>query len=509
LTTVSIGTAAVSASDNAVSRDALRTGRVLVFVTLLASIAWFSPVTGMNGNSRLALILSVVEHGELSIDRYHAAGPLMTIDKAYRDGRYYSDKAIGTALVGIPLVWAAQPALTRIHSPELRAKVAAYLVTLAVSGVPVALFGAWLFGVLLASGRSPAGASLIALAAVLGTPLWPLATMLFGHALAAILLVAAFAAFRAVRSSDTSRPAVRLALGAFALGMAAVTEYTVAPLCAVLGAYGLWCARTARRLTPAVVLSCVVAAAVPLLMLAVYNTLCFGSPLSLGYQHLPNARFSAVHAGGVVGVGVPSWHVLTYLTVHPVRGLFAQSPLLLLAAAGLVAMSRTRGWRVEATAIGACVIILLLANAGFPIWWGGYSSVARHLGPCLALLALGLAFLPRTRVATILLIVLGSLSFAQMAAITFASPVAPDEALDAALSALPPNGWLPWFGYSPVFDFAVPQLQAREIRKTVASLAGIDGPGALVPVFVAWGLSAACILALQRRTMAQRLSASP
>ena len=56
-------------------------------------------VGGDNEDSRLALIAAVVERHRLDIDEDHE----MTKDKAWYDGHYYSDKAIGTAVLGVPV----------------------------------------------------------------------------------------------------------------------------------------------------------------------------------------------------------------------------------------------------------------------------------------------------------------------------------------------------------------------------------------------------------------------
>ena len=56
-------------------------------------------VGGANEKSRVALIAAVVERHRLDIDDGHA----MTGDKAWYEGHYYSDKAIGTAVLGVPV----------------------------------------------------------------------------------------------------------------------------------------------------------------------------------------------------------------------------------------------------------------------------------------------------------------------------------------------------------------------------------------------------------------------
>ena len=93
--------------------DALRRGwsarrpAIALFLVLLACYAYFPPRWAeWNQNSRFDLVLAIVDDHSVQIDRYVAN----TGDYAYLDGHYYSDKAPGTALLGVP-VYAAFRAL--------------------------------------------------------------------------------------------------------------------------------------------------------------------------------------------------------------------------------------------------------------------------------------------------------------------------------------------------------------------------------------------------------------
>ena len=60
--------------------------------------------SGAQDTSRLALTQSIVERGTVDIDPYWQ----LTIDRAFADGHWYSDKAPGVALLAVPVV-AARP----------------------------------------------------------------------------------------------------------------------------------------------------------------------------------------------------------------------------------------------------------------------------------------------------------------------------------------------------------------------------------------------------------------
>src|SRR5215212_11685629 len=95
---------------------------ILVFLALFC-YSYFFQVAGWNQNSRMALIMSVVHHHQLNIDPYAE----ITGDKALYNGHYYSDKAIGTAVLGVP-VYAVLSKLLPGSEIE-RYRISLYLVT--------------------------------------------------------------------------------------------------------------------------------------------------------------------------------------------------------------------------------------------------------------------------------------------------------------------------------------------------------------------------------------------
>ena len=64
--------------------------RLLGFVIALAcTYGFFVDAPSWNQNSRYALTRAIVEHGQLTIDEWHAT----TGDKSFREGHFYCDKA--------------------------------------------------------------------------------------------------------------------------------------------------------------------------------------------------------------------------------------------------------------------------------------------------------------------------------------------------------------------------------------------------------------------------------
>jgi hypothetical protein len=96
-----------------------------------------------------------------------------------------------------------------------------------------------------------------------------------------------------------------------------------------------------------------------------------------------------------MGIRWPNPETLVYMTVHPLQGLFFQSPVLLMAIGGMILMQRDKKFRAEFIALTAIILSYFLAISGFPIWWGGNSFTGRHVIPVLPFFGIFMMFLPR------------------------------------------------------------------------------------------------------------------
>jgi len=118
---------------------------------------------------------------------------------------------------------------------------------------------------------------------------------------------------------------------------------------------------------------------VPVLLLLLYQWHVFGSPLATGYGAEASAGWTAPLAEGLPG-----------LLVSPGRGLFVESPVLLLGLLGLLRAGRgssPRWFLPLAVAFAAFVVVM----GRWWAWWGGFSPGNRMLSDGLPFLGLGLA----------------------------------------------------------------------------------------------------------------------
>src|SRR5919107_668421 len=243
-------------------------------------------VGGANEKSRLALIAGIVEHHRLDID----ADLEMTKDKAWYDGHYYSDKAIGTAVLGVP-VYAAYRELRGFEHfarKYWKPNNPYHILTVTVVALPSAILSVLLYQLARLMGAARAWALPLTLLYAFGTLAFPFSTIFFGHQLAAAFAFAAFFFLVRGRLETSSGPTSAwslLAAGALA-GMAVLGEYPVALVAAFLFLYAATVVRPKRRLM-LYILGGLPAAA----LLLAYNWQTMGSPLSFAYEHVSASQF--------------------------------------------------------------------------------------------------------------------------------------------------------------------------------------------------------------------------
>jgi hypothetical protein len=365
-----------------ISAEAARRA-VIFLIFLFAYTYFFHTAPSANPATRVALLRAIVDDHVLHIDPYQS----WTVDKAYRGGHYYSDKAIGAALFGLPGYFVAS---------RLSAEAAAgwgdpgtIFSTWAAASVPSAALVLLLFIFLGRIVEDQTWRFLVTLGYGMGTLAHPYAQLLYGHQLAAALCFGVF--YLAVIVKERGATVGRLIAIGLAAGCALITEYPSALILLACFIYlGLVADRRRRLWIP-------VAAALPVLSLQLlYNWRCFGSPFAFGYQFEYIQEFAVGMKQGLLGVSYPGVSVLLRriwgITFGLYRGLFILSPYLLLAIPGFAHWYLRREWRREFWVGLSIVVGLLFFNASYYMWWGGGGIGPRHMIPALPFAALAIAF---------------------------------------------------------------------------------------------------------------------
>ena len=357
-----------------------RTVLGLYVLLALLAVPVFPHFLSPNEFTRWALAASLVENGTPEISSVlPLLGPSFE-DVSGKDGRVYSNKAPGAALVSLPGYLLARP----FAGPPSAASMRPILWSMRLFGatLPAALL-AYLFfrsAVLFGAPRARVRAAMFAL--LFATPLFAYGLLLYSHALVAACLFGAWAALFLPR--DSSRGFRRdLAAGAL-LGLAVLSEYPAA----VPGAVLFLCAAIpAPRRALAVVAGGLPFAAA----LFAYNAICFGGAFEVSSAHEHAAGFRALASAGIFGISFPSPEVFLRLLLDPSKGFLVFSPFLLLWPAAFRA-SRAALPGQARLALALAPLLLLLLYAGYPNWHGGFSVGPRYLVAALPFLVFPFAF---------------------------------------------------------------------------------------------------------------------
>ena len=318
-----------------------RPRRELLLLALVAVVV-LSPLASPDSQdqSRICLAEALV-HGQLSNDSCLAGG----LDLASYGGHLYSDKAPGLSLLEVPAVALLRPGPHQGWSIQ----------DFRIWGVRVLSVGLTLLVCVFLVGRvseglAPGFGGIVMVSFGLGTLVAPLVEVGFEHVPAGLF------GFGAFLLAWRRRPLLAGLVG----GAALVTEYETGLILAVIAFYvalGGW--RPFRAylagLAPGAVL------------LGGYDWAAFGAPWHLSYRYVAS-EFTGEQSTGFFGIGVP--HLAGIYDVFSGEGgLLVVSPVLLLAAFGLVRLGREH--RAEAIVAASVVVLMVVINCGYYLPYGG------------------------------------------------------------------------------------------------------------------------------------------
>ncbi len=484
---------------------------IIVLLLLLCYGYTFPRWADPNQNSRLDMVVAVVEDHTFQIDKY----VWNTVDYADRDGHYYSDKAPGVAWLGIPVYAALKLALdlpvldalterlanskafqstlretgTGVQKQKVRFALAQVALTFIISAIPAALFGSVLYRFLGAFTSSTLSRTVLVLSYGLLTPVFAYAPAFYGHQLSAVLVFSAFYLVFAAQHPLSTRALVGVGV---LLAYAIVTEYPAALIagivylytCSVLYRQGQW-----QRIAWVTAAGLVIA-----LGWMSYNTVVFGGPLKLGYTS--STLWHDKHDAGFLSLTLPTWEAFWGITFGLFRGLFVLSPWLLLAAPGFIGWWRSREQRAAFWVCLASVLSFFLFNSSSSMWWGGFAIGPRYLIPMLPFCVAPIVFICRAygaqRWFQWLWGVAGAWSFIATWGLTLAEQAFPADTI-----------------YNPLVAHAIPNWLAGNIARNIGTLLGLSGAFSLLPLFICsaliiiagWTVSARRPLALTREPL--------
>ncbi len=462
--------------------------RWVVCALLLACHVYFLQIyphfISPNELSRLLLTSAIADDHSLSIDnaiqRY--GDPQ---DKAKFNGHYYSDKAIGTSLLGVP-AFVLMRIAERITGVHFSTQAVIFWLRLFTVTIPSLFFLAILTRFWSRLKSQSSYIPHFVFVHVFGTIAFTYSNQFVSHYLLGITLFCSAFYMNEYRLHTEGPLKYILFSGVFA-GLSLLLEFPAAVPVAVLCVFTFLLFRNFQKLLyfALPVLSCVV-------IILGYNYLIFGTPWDVTYRHMTHSFHTSKHAEGFIGMGLPKLEALHGLLFSRHHGLFFISPFLLLSIAGFYKMSRNETWSTIANLFIGVVLAVTLTYSAFSYWIAGWNFGPRYITPVVPFLStaaffyadefLQKGFLHRTLFAAISV---WSVLCVTIATITF--PFPPDNLQDPIFflnfpllfhGATGKNlGGNPWFFFTLlVCTWVIMTFPAREIvspHKLVKGLASV------------------------------------
>ncbi len=444
-------------NENTTNLPEKRKIEILLFCVLFFSAAYFNQYVDYDNTfSRYFMISAIVDHKTLNIDKYKDN----TIDKSFYEGHYYSNKAIGAPLLGVPVYWLMR-CLKPGENPRPLTRTDRFLIRLITTSIPFALLGVVLFRTACFFGAGLMQGIWMVIAYSFGSIALSHAGQFSGHQMAASFSFFSFAILFMLNKKKNNNKfymhCMAFLAGLFA-GLGALADYTAMFLALVLTIY-LICLRLHRN----IIIFFLTGGAICVLCLGVYNYTCFDSVFSFSYSHLTHAEFKEGASSGLLGVSLPDPLALMLLLFSPARGLFFIMPVFIFSIIGFTKLWKKDDLKREAVLLSVIVIGYLCINAGFYGWHGGWTFGPRYLVPMLPFLALPMIFVPFRNPWFFLLL---GISVFQVLLAVVGIPHTPEKI------------------FNPIFEIILPLMAYGYTAKNFGHLLGLKGFLSVTPFFV-------------------------
>ena len=340
----------------------------------------YSNFVSPNELTRLLLTSAIVDDHSLSIDRaLKRFGN--TQDKANFNGHYYSDKAIGTSLLGIPAFF-----LLRIgeNATGIRASTqeAIFWVRLFTVTIPSILFLRILAGFWMALRPASRLIPYFLFLHLFGTIAFTYSGQFVSHYLLGIFLFCSALYLNEARSKP-DHPKHIIFSGLFA-GISLLMEFPAVIPVFLICLFALFALRNLRKL---------LYFALPIIvfigLILGYNYAIFGTLWDVTYRHMTHDFHKWTIAQGFIGMAWPKPKALYDLLFSRHHGLFFISPFLLLCIPGFYRLITAECWSFIAKLFVGITLATVLIYGSYSSWIGGWNFGPRYITAVVPFLSTG------------------------------------------------------------------------------------------------------------------------
>jgi len=348
---------------------------IILFLLCLFSYGYFFHGGGHNQNATYDQIRSIVEHGELSINRFI----YNTADLSVYKGQYFSNKGPGLAFLGVPVGFAlfkSKQLFLQFMMEDTYFLLACHLISWLTVSFISAILCVVLFRFISRLTQCTTSAFVGTMGYAFGTTAFAYSTILYTHQIAAAFSFIPFYIVFILKNNKANSFSSLLLSGLLA-GYSVITEYPCIFVWLILFLYVLLLFSDNKKN----ILFFLIGSSIPAIILLFYNYLCYDNPILFSYfsHFVNNADVQSGLKGTAKTISFPSIEILYKITFDPFRGIFFYCPFLLIFFPGIYFFLRKEGISKEFLLLIIIIIYYFVFNASYQYWYGGLSLGPRHL----------------------------------------------------------------------------------------------------------------------------------
>lgn len=358
--------------------------KIALYIFFFLFIAYSLPdhkLKNHNQNSRYDLTFAIVDKSSLTIDAYH----LNTQDKSFIQGHFYTDKAIGLSIIGVPVYYIAKKYFSAIKI-NLTPDMAAYLIRVFTVSLSAAAGASFFFLLIFSISQNISVALTNTAILSLCSPYYVYATMFYGHSVSASLIIIAFWLLSA---SSEKYKKFKIFSAGYLLSFSVMIEYPVFMLAAPMSLFYLINKKFAWSEKFIFSFSFLPVIITQLL----YNYYVNGGLFKIGYDNEHAHYFKGMMQVGIYGIYLPSLKNMIFMLFSSERGLLFYSPVLIFVFLQFLSVIKNAITKLDGNNsycfASLCFAFFFIIISGYFEISGGWAYSIRHLIPALPFLIFG------------------------------------------------------------------------------------------------------------------------
>ncbi|OHB72592.1 MAG: hypothetical protein A2W17_03010 [Planctomycetes bacterium RBG_16_41_13] len=348
---------------------------ITLFFLCFFAYGYFFHGGGANQNATYDQIRSIVEYGELSINRF----AYNTHDVSVYKGFVFPNKAPGLTFLGVPIgfiLFQLKEVFLHFMAEDTYFLLACYFINWLTVGFISAILCVVLYKFIYQLTQCTMTAFIGTMGYGFGTTAFAYSTILYAHQIATACSFIAFYLIFILKNKKVSYFPTIFLSGLLA-GYSVITEYPCIFVWFLLFLYVIFLFPHNKKY----IIYFTIGSSIPAGILLFYNYLCYNNPIHFSYFSffVRNADVQSGLKETVKTISFPGILTLYKITFDSYRGIFFYCPFLLIFFPGIYYFLKQKGVFKEFLLLIIITTYYFVFNASYRHWDGGWSLGPRHL----------------------------------------------------------------------------------------------------------------------------------